>query len=154
MPLRNVPIRQKLMLIALLTTGGTLLFAGAALIFFNVERFKEEMKDDLTTLAQIVAQNSTAALSFGDRAAGAETLRSLSVRKPIVAAGLYDKDDRLFARYQRVPGVELPPRPAKDGAEFGDGGLVVFHPVELKGERIGTVYLRSDLSELTARIEV
>src|SRR5947199_4086678 len=154
MPLRNVPIRQKLMLIALLTTGGTLLFAGAALIFFNVERFKEEMKDDLTTLAQIVAQNSTAALSFGDRAAGAETLRSLSVRKPIVAAGLYDKDDRLFARYQRVPGVELPPRPAKDGAEFGDGGLAVFRHVELKGGRIGTVYLRSDLSGLTARSEV
>ncbi len=154
MPLRNVPIRQKLMLIALLTTGGTLLFAGAALIFFNVERFKEEMKDDLKTLAQIVAQNSTAALSFGDRAAGAETLRSLSVRKPVVAAALYDQKGRLFAQYPQGPGVELPSQPAKDGAGFVSGGLAVFRHVELKGERIGTVYLRSDLSELTGRIKV
>src|SRR5436305_2610250 len=154
MPLRNVPIRQKLMLIALMTTGGTLLFAGAALIFFNAERFRQEMKVDLTSLAQIVAQNSTAALSFRDRTAAAETLHALSARQPIVAAGLYEKNGRLLAGYQRRPGVELPPRPARDGVDFGADGLVVFHPVELKGERIGTVYLRSDLSELTARIEV
>jgi signal transduction histidine kinase len=154
MPLRNVPIRQKLMLIALLTTGGTLLLAGTALILFNAERFRREMVVDLSTLAEIVAQNSTAVLSFKDTVAGTETLRSLSARKPIVAAGLYGKDGRLLARYQRDPGVELPPRPAEDSADFGDDGLVVFHPVKLKGERIGTVYLRSDLSELTSRIEV
>ena len=62
--LQRVPIHQKLMLIALLTTGGALLLAGTALIYFNVVRFKDEMKRDLISLADIVAQNSTAALSF------------------------------------------------------------------------------------------
>jgi signal transduction histidine kinase len=154
MPLRNVPIRRKLMLIALLTTGGTLLLAGTALILFNVLRFKEEMKDDLTTLADIVAQNSTAVLTFRDPGTGAEMLHSLSARNTIAAAALYDKQGRLFARYQRDGRVEFPVRPAKDGADFVPGGLAVFRHVELEGERIGTVYLRSDLSELTDRIKV
>jgi len=34
------------------------------------------------------------------------------------------------------------------------GGLDAFRHVELKGETLGTVYLRSDLSELTGRIRV
>jgi len=153
-PLSNVPIRRKLMLIVLLTTGGTLLLAGSALILFNVVQFKKEMVVDLTSLADIVARNSTAVLSFSDAASGAEILRSLSARKPIVAAALYDRNGTLFARY--LPGTELafPVRPGRDGAVQIEGGLVVFHPVELKGERIGTVYLRSDLSELTSRINV
>jgi len=153
-PLSNVPIRRKLMLIVLLTTGGTLLLAGSALILFNVVQFKKEMAIDLTSLADIVARNSTAVLSFSDAAAGAETLRSLSARKPIVAAALYDRDGKLFARY--LPGKQLafPARPGPDGAAQVEGGLVVFRPVEIKGERIGTVYLRSDLSELMSRVNV
>lgn len=152
--LRNVPIRRKLMLIALLTTAGALLLAGAALILFNVLRFRREMVADLTSLADVVARNSTAVLSFGDPGSAADTLRSLSARKPIVAAALYDKEGRLFARYRQGAEVEFPPRPGKDGSAAIAGGLVVFHPVRLKGERIGTVYLRSDLSELVSRIRV
>ena len=43
--LQNLPIRQKLMLIALLTTGGALVLAGAALIYFDVTRFRAEMTE-------------------------------------------------------------------------------------------------------------
>jgi signal transduction histidine kinase len=154
MPLRNVPIRRKLMLIALLTTGGALLLAGAALILFNIVRFRNEMVVDLTSLADVVARNSTAVLSFSDPAAGAETLRSLRARKPIVAAALYDGDGKLFARYQPGPELAFPARPGPDGPASVAGGLVVFHPVFFKGERLGTVYLRSDLSELISRIKV
>jgi signal transduction histidine kinase len=152
--LRNVPIRRKLMLIALLTTGGTLLLAGSALILFSVLRFRDEMVADITSLADVVARNSTAVLSFLDPGAGTDTLRSLSARKPIVAAALYDSQGKFFAHYQQLKGAKFPVRPGPDKAVFIDGGLVVFHPIILKGERIGTVYLRSDLSELTARIKV
>jgi signal transduction histidine kinase len=153
--LQNIPIRRKLMLIALLTTGGTLLLAGSALILFNVLRFRDEMVADIASLADVVGRNSTAALSFLDPGAGADTLRSLSARQPIVAAALYDNAGKLFARYQQQgTDVRFPLRPGRDRAVFVDGGLVVFHPVVLKGERIGTVYLRSDLSELMSRIQV
>jgi signal transduction histidine kinase len=150
--LQRAPIRQKLMLIAMLTTGGALLLAGIAIIYFNISRFQEEMKRDLESLAEIVAQNSTAAVSFRDPAAETETLNALRARPSIVGAAVYDKEGHLFAPV--APGGALyPSHPEPDAAKLEDGALTVFHPIRLKGERIGTVYLRSNLDELTARVK-
>lgn len=151
--LQRAPIRRKLMLIAMLTTGGTLLLAGAAIIYFNMVRFKEEMRRDLNSLADVIAQNSTAAVSFRDPAAEIETLSALKARPSIVGAAVYDEQRRLFVHVEPGGGsVRYPARPGPDDAVFGDSGLEVFRPIILKGERIGTVYLRSDLHELRNRI--
>jgi signal transduction histidine kinase len=151
--LQHAPIRQKLMLIAMLTTGGTLLLAGAAIIYFNMVRFKEEMKRDLNSLADIVAQNSTAALSFQDPGAEIDTLSALKARPSIVAAAVYDGQGGLFVALAPGGGTaRVPPRPGPDVPRFEDGSLVVFRPIDLKGKRIGIVYLRSDLHELRSRV--
>lgn len=150
--LQRAPIRQKLMLIAMLTTGGALLLAGAAIVYFNISRFQEEMKRDLMSLADIVAQNSTAAVSFNDPAAERETLSALKARPSIAGAAVYDKKGILFA-YAGGSTASYPPRPGPDRARFEDGALTVFRPIVLKGERIGTVYLRSNLEELAARVK-
>jgi signal transduction histidine kinase len=150
--LQRAPIRQKLMLITLLTTGGSLLLAGAGLIVFDNSRFRKEMARDLETLADIVGQNSNAAMTFQDSKAAGETLSGLRLRASIAAAALYDKQGGLFASWKRDPGAVLPGRPGPDRSHFEADSLTVFRPVMLKGERIGTVYLRSDLSELNARL--
>ncbi len=150
--LQRAPIHQKLMLIALLTTGGALLLAGSALIYFNLARFKDEMKRDLETLADIVGQHSTAALTFQDRASATEYLQALKPRPSIVAAALYNADGSLFAPWIPGDGITVPPKPEKDGSRFESDSLVVFRGIDLKGERIGTIYLRSDLRELRERI--
>ena len=150
--LQRAPIRQKLMLIAMVTTGGALLLAGAAIIYFNVSRFREEMKRDLVSLADIAAQNSTGALSFNDTNAARDTLSALHSRASIIGAALYDSHQKLFYPWSPVNGAVFPTHPEKDGPRFQDGSLVVFRPVILKGERIGTVYLRSNLEQLTARV--
>ena len=152
-PLRDLPIRQKLMLIALVTTGGALLLAGAALIYFDRVRFESEMASDLETLADIVAGNSTAALSFQRPDDATEVLQALSPMKSIVAAAIYDTGGGPFARYDPGGSGSIPLRPAPDGAYFRDGALDVFRKVELQGERIGTVYLRSNLDELAVRFK-
>ena len=149
--LHRAPIRQKLMLIALVTTGGALLLAGAGLIFFDNARFKREMTADLETFADVIAQNSTAALTFGDTTTARENLKGLSPRASIVAAALYQPDGRLFVAWTRRGG-EAPPRSGKDASYFTGDSLVVFRGVTLRGERIGTLYLRSDLRELHARL--
>ncbi|HEV8579353.1 MAG TPA: ATP-binding protein [Thermoanaerobaculia bacterium] len=152
--LHNLPIRLKLMLIAVLTTGGALLLAGAALISFETRRTQQEMERDLTTLADFVARNSTAALDFRDESDAADNLRALKARKDIVAAAIYDGQGRLFARYQQRPGIRFPLRPREEGSEFQSDAFVVYRPVLLQDERIGTVYLRSSLDELAGRLRV
>jgi signal transduction histidine kinase len=151
--LQRAPIRQKLMLIAMATTGGAPLLAGAAIIYFNLVRFEGEMKSDLLSLADIVAQNSTAALSFQDPVAQTDTLSALRARPSIVGAAVYDGKGRLFVHVEPGGGsVSYPPGPGPDVPEFANGALGVFRPVMLKGERIGTVYLRSDLHDLRTRV--
>ncbi len=154
--LQRAPIRQKLMLIAMLTTGGALLLAGAAIVYFNVSRFREEMKRDLTSLAEVFAGSSTAALTFGDPKTATEILQNVSPRPSIVAVALYDPHGHLFAQWRRDGTVTLPRAPGRDGTAFAGGlfrgTLTAFQPVRLKGERIGTLYLRSNLQELRDRV--
>jgi signal transduction histidine kinase len=152
-PLRELSIRLKLVLIIMAATGGALLLASAGLIVADFARSRGELAHDLASLADVLAQNSTAALAFDDATAARETLASLAARPAIVAAGLYKPDGRLFAGYRRperraARRVVLPPRPELDGNRFERGAFVLFHGVALKGQRIGTVYLRSDLQEL------
>jgi signal transduction histidine kinase len=151
--LQRAPIRQKLMLIAILTTGGTLLLAGAAIIYFNVVRFKAEMTRDLETFADVVGQTSNAALTFGDPKTATEILAGVNPRPSIVAAALYDRQGQLFAQWTRDRVVQFPPAPPRrDHSQFGNDFLVTFRPVALQKERIGTVYLRRNLDELRNRI--
>src|SRR5947199_1240149 len=147
--LPRAPIRQKLMLIAMLTTGGALLLAGIAIIYFNFSRFRGEMKRDLTTLADVIGQTSNAALTFNDPKTAGEILAGLNLRPSITAAALYDGKGNLFARWVREGSdPALPPRPRNDGSYWGDGNLGAFRPGSLKGVRIGTSYRGSNLNEL------
>jgi signal transduction histidine kinase/ActR/RegA family two-component response regulator len=152
--LRRLPIRLKLVLITMVTTGGALLLAGIYLISYEAGRSRSEMAQDLTTLADIVAQNCTAALSFHDPADATETLEALSPRHAILDAAVYDAQGHLFARYQRRRGARLPARPQASGYAFQRDDLVVFRPVVQDGGRLGTVYLRSSLAELAGRVRV
>ncbi len=151
-------IQQKLRWIAVLTIGGSLLLAGIALIVFNVSRFETEMEHDLSTLAAIAAQNTSAPLAFSDQSAALDTLRSLGVRPSIRAAALYGKDGTLFVQWS-APQVAVrfpahPPKLEQTITHTEPGAIVAFSPVFQKEERLGTLYLRSSLDELWARAEM
>lgn len=153
--LRNLPIRQKLMVIALLTTGGALLLAGTALILLDRARVRQEMAEDLRALAAVMAENSEAALLFDDRPTAEEVLASLRPQEEIVAAALYDDQGRVFANWRRDGRQDgFPARPEEESTDFQDGALIAFQPVHDPdtGEVIGTVYLRSSLDAMTRRM--
>ena len=153
--LHNLPIRRKVVLIIMLTTTGALLLAGVGLIASELRRSRREMETDLATLATIIAHNSTAALSFSDPAAAEETLEVLRSNPPIVAAAVYGQDGHLFAVYQRQEGQHAPPAQAgPDGTQQHEGSVSLFRSIVFDGQRIGSVYLESDLSELYAHIRV
>jgi len=153
--LRDTPIRQKVVLIIMVTAAGALLLAGVILIAADLLSFRREMKTDLATLAEIIASNTTAALTFGDAEAAGETLSALEAKRSLIAAAVYRETGGLLATYRRGKeggAVRFPARPGVPGEVFGEGFLEVFRPVILDGRTIGTVYLRSDLSELSGRL--
>jgi len=143
-------LKVKLMLVILLTTGVALIFAFAAHAFLQYYTTRNELLQVASSMAEVVAANSTAALTFDDPSAAQKNLSSLRVRPSIVAACLYTPSGAVFSTYHRpdAAGDLLPPTPGPDGHLFSGSHLVLFRPVMLDGERVGTVYLRMELTEL------
>lgn len=151
----NLPFKQKLNWIIMLTSSVALLLACAAFATYEVVSFRRSMPTDLTVLAKITGDNGRSALEFNDSKFAEETLlASLSAQPHIMSAAIYGKDGRLFAKYlRRNASVKLSIPPLQPpGHFFAESHLVLFHPMVSEGKRVGTVYLCSDLEALSSRI--
>ena len=154
-PIRRLSLRNKLRAIILFTVVAVLLPACALIGVVDVVTTCDAMKIQLSTLAGLIGQNSTAAISFGDTASASETLRSLRSYPSVRAACLYAADGKPFASYRIAgapPGASIPARPGAERTSFEQGSLVAVRGVELAGQTIGTVYLESDLQPLWDRL--
>jgi signal transduction histidine kinase/CheY-like chemotaxis protein len=143
-------IKQKLLLITVVSSAVALLLVAAAFLLLEYFSFRAGMQDDFSTLAKIVGDQSTAALTYDDPATAGENLKTLVLKKAgIIAACLYTNNS-VFVSYH-APGRKnfpLPAHPGAEGWQFAGGHLAGFQPVYLNGERIGTIYVCSDLRAL------
>ena len=153
--IERASIKRKQMLIVMLITGVALLLACAAFGAYEVLNFRKTMLRNLTTLAEIVGNNCAVALDFNDPKTAAETLASLRVEPNIAGACIYDKAGRVFAQFDRAGGGRTlkPPSFQPEGHAFGGNDLTLFHPIDYKGDVVGTVYIVSDMQALYVRLE-
>ena len=124
--LRDIPIKQKLMMIIMATTTVALLLAGVGIVASDALLFRSYLQRDLSALARIIADNSTAALAFNDPQVAAETLAALRARTHLVTACIYRLDGTVFAKYSRPDARSgCPSAEARDELRFSRGGLIV-----------------------------
>jgi len=156
MALRDRPIKQRLMVILLLTSGVVLLLTSAAFVGYEYLTFRQATLKNLSTLADIIAANSTASVAFANEADATETLAALRAEQQIVAAALYDKDGRLLSRYpEGLPPDSLPRATGTDGYRFEESSLVGFRGVVQGGNRrLGTLYLKADMTAVYGRFRL
>lgn len=146
------PLKYKLIMISLLTSGAALLLACAAFVGYEQIMFRHDMTRDLGVTAQMIGMNSTAALAFDDPSSANATLTALNAHPHIVAAWIYDSTGNVFAYYLRNPGVVMEwPVPGDDGERFAGEYLDVSEEIRFAGDRLGTIYLRSDLERIRER---
>ncbi len=147
-------IGRKLMVIIMAISGLTLLLACLAIVAYDIIELRRGMVNDASTLADMVAENSTAALTFHDAQSAREVLRSLHTQPHVSAACLYTAEGQPFATYDRSGDREifLPPKSHSEASFFEGGRLMQFRPVLLGRESIGTVYVESDFSQMRARM--
>jgi PAS domain S-box-containing protein len=153
--LRDLPIKRKLILMTMLTSGVALLIACLAFGTYELLVFRSGIVSDMSTSAAIVGDNSSAALTFNDPASAQQTLQSLSLHPHIVGAAIYDANDKVFATYLdgSVGAALEPPAAGADSYRFEGNYFYLFHRIELAGEHAGTVYVKSDLRELRTRMQ-
>ncbi len=153
--LGKVTIRHKIVLIIMLVSSTVMLLAGGAFITYEWFSFRQRMVIDLSTQAKMLADNTAGALSFDDPEDASEVLESLRAKKSIASASVYRSDGTVFTTYRREgSSSDTPsPEPQEDGYSFDRDRLVIFKRVILNNRPIGTVYLQSDLSELSTFIK-
>jgi signal transduction histidine kinase len=147
----RLPIHRKLVAIALLVTTAALVVATAGLLALDLVRFRRTALAETTTLAQVVAENTAAAVTFKDVDAATTTLASVRVRSAVTRACLYLPDGTLFAGYERSPAFDcLAERPAPVNRATVAGTA----PVTSNGRIIGTVYIERELTEIADRVVI
>ncbi len=146
MRLVDMPIRRKLMVVILVTSVVVMALMSGAFVTYEVMTIRRTTVRQATTLGQIVAANSTAALAFENQDDAKEILAALSAEKHIVAACLYDRNGHLFAKYpDALPPGAFPAQPAGPGYRFGASHMSGFQPVVQGGNKqLGTLYLEYD----------
>jgi two-component system sensor histidine kinase/response regulator len=149
----RLSIRGKLTLILMVISSSAVLLACTAFIAYDQHVFRLSKVQDITTLAEIIGSNSTGALAYQDANSAKDVLSALSSKRQISEAAIYDRNGRVFARYIRgeAHGKFIAPSAEGNGNHFTGGHLALFREITLSGERIGTVYIRDDLSELRER---
>jgi signal transduction histidine kinase/CheY-like chemotaxis protein len=157
---RRQSVARKLTTTGLTTTGVTLIVACTVFATEDYVTLRSRLVRDVTMLADIVGTNSTAALTFNDAAAAAETLRATAVNDHILDARLFTRDGTLLATYRR-PGVSSspalpddvkPPSIEKAVALYEGIHLRVVRPISLNHEIIGSIAVVSDTTEVWTRL--
>jgi signal transduction histidine kinase/CheY-like chemotaxis protein len=151
---RDASIKKKITVVVMLTSAVALLVASALFAANDVYTLRRAKVLDLTTLAEIVGANSAAAMEFDVAEDAAQILSALRARPLIERAGIYRLDGSLLARY---PAVESPAESAlpplgEDGHRFQSGRLVVYRPIILDNERIGTAYVEASIADINHRL--
>ena len=155
MPLNHLPIQRKLVGFIFLTTVTVLLGSYLILLVYESRTSAQVATNGLKTMADVIATNSTAALIYDDPKLAEENLAVLSAEPDVTAAALYDKEGKVYAVYPTsLPASAIPITPLGDGTKFTFRELVLFHPVVQDANRVGTLYIRSNLGDLYRRLEV
>src|SRR5947209_3808189 len=90
-------IRRKLNAASILTTAVALLVACGAFATYDILHYRELMVQNLATHARILADNSTAAVTFENATDAKHTLDLLRSQPQIESACVYDASGKVLA---------------------------------------------------------
>ncbi|MEM7582289.1 MAG: response regulator [Acidobacteriota bacterium] len=138
----------------MLTTVLALLLAAAAFYTYDRMTVRKKLVEDLSTLAAIFEAKTTDALVYNDSETAERTLAGLENQPVIVSAAVFNSEGELFADFARnLPGEPnpQPTAPVADGYEFGVNRLTLSRGMQFGNQRVGTLLITSDLSEVRQR---
>ena len=150
----RLAIRHKLHAIVFLSCACALVLLLIASFGSHWYFVRQQVADEVRTLATVLAENCSAGIAFDDREALATILHSLAAKPNVMVGEILDANGASLARYEHN---DAPPKDeharnpaimALGAFQFHGQHAEVRQPVHLKGETIGTVYLQVGLREL------
>ncbi len=152
--LRNLTIKQKLVSIQVFSSIAGLVLATLLLVFFEISEFKQSSQDDLSAMAGLIGNRSTAALLFDDPKLAKENLATLEQMPEFQAACIYDAKGLVFTAVNILDSSgENACSKIYSGKKtyFEQINLHIYQPILLDSEVLGTVYIHANLENTFLR---
>ena len=160
----NAPLKTKLRFIIMLTSSISLLLIFLSFLLYDALKVRQKNREELSSMAEMIANNLSAAVLFNDPIAASRILRSLKDNSNIFAVYIITNDNRIFAKYiadntsQSKLKLESPVRKSSDlvdpealnelkkesGSAWDfDLDLEMTKQIILEGEELGTVVIQA-----------
>ncbi|MEO8662100.1 MAG: EAL domain-containing protein [Bryobacteraceae bacterium] len=151
---RDISIRSKLSILIVLCCSFALILAGGGFLSYEFVQYRLSATRSMSSLAGILAASSTAPLAFGDERAELETLSSLRGDPKQMQAAVYNGENRLFASYQNPSVITSPPpaHPRPPGAYFEGEEMLLFQPIVMGNQSLGTIFLKYSMAATYQRL--
>lgn len=145
----GLSIRDKTLFIVMITCATTLFFTFGIFMIYNSARLRDAMTKELTLLSEVIADQTTASLTFQDVPAATGVLASLHNNKSIISACIYDLFNEEFASYHRDASIAATcPKSMESGAHFQENSLYLYAEILMDGDPLGAIYILSDLKDI------
>lgn len=160
--LGTLSIRRRLTLIILTVSVVSVLLTTSIITLVGIYNIKDNIQEELELSASIVGERNRFALKIGRRDDVTTNLQVFKVRPSVVRACIYDKDGNVFAFYpipedsfhQPLPETSNIweysgcPQVSAPYTEFTDSQIETYRDILLRDERVGGIYLASDLRDV------
>ena len=150
----SLPVKYKVMSIIMVASLVGLFLAIGVVFAYDQHMLKKAMVREISILAEIIADRSTAALSFNDPNLASENLAALQAQPAVILACIYNTDNKLFARYRsaQAAGHSCTASFEKHAHGFFEQHLYIITPIALSQNRLGTVYILLSTEEIQMRL--
>ena len=134
----------------MVTVGIALFMASVAFVSFEVLAYRRGLVRELEIMANLVESSSSAALTFDDAGLATTALEALAGNRDIESAVLFTEAGTPLAHYVKADGAQptLPEGPGPERMTFSRTRLTMVRALNFKGQRVGTLYLKADLTGL------
>jgi signal transduction histidine kinase/DNA-binding response OmpR family regulator len=151
---KELSLKRRLLVLLVLVTGLSVLTSAAAFLAFERLQIRDSLVRTVRTFADIASKSVDADIDFGQATSASNTLSSLESNKHIRAACIWDHRGKFFTGYPaNYPATHFPAAPAaQESHAFKADSMDYFRPI-YKGDRfVGTIFIRTDLEEINARL--
>jgi len=120
----------------------------------GIQTTRDTIIKDSQTLAQVLGEASTGAITFEDTATVSASLAALKLSPRVISAAVY-ADNKAFAWYVQgrdaeSAGTEIPSQPPAPGIVERDGLVEITEAIYSDSQLVGVITLHISMSELSA----
>lgn len=146
-------IKNKLVMIIISVSAFTIIFGLLIYSIYDIINYKKEMEENASLNASMVGKYCSAALVFGYKDEASKIIGEVSALPGILNVCLFDKNNEIFAYYNRSPKENISfPSPVGRQTEFSGNYLHVYRQIEQHNEKIGSIYFRVSTASLNEKI--